>query len=85
MELTPQQRGRLPGTLQDWAEELFCDLFGVDLLGPSFVFASIELFDLGSLWSPDAELNQEGLRSYTSHLTGATHLRCSECGDKSNY
>ena len=45
------ERGTYPEILQDWAEELFCDLFGVYLLGPSFVFASIELFDLGNLWS----------------------------------
>jgi hypothetical protein len=51
-------RGQLPGVLQDWAEELFCDLFGVYMLGPSFALASIELFDLGNFWAADGGIDQ---------------------------
>lgn len=56
--IDPFARGQLPGVLQDWAEETFCDLFGVHLIGPSFVFASIEFFDLGKLLAADGSIDE---------------------------
>src|ERR1017187_5466895 len=32
--------------LHNWAQEVFCDLFAVRLIGPAFTFASVELFGL---------------------------------------
>ena len=57
-------RGSLPGVLQDWAEELFCDLFGVYLLGPTYVFASIEFFDLTSLDTQDGQIEEKASDPY---------------------
>ena len=57
--LNHDTRQRLPEVLQDWARELFCDLFGVYLLGPSFVLASIELFDVGALWKSEGGIDEE--------------------------
>lgn len=65
------ERGTYPEILQDWAEELFCDLFGVYLLGPSFVLASIELFDLGNIWAQrggiDTIAGAESFKFESSH------------------
>ena len=61
--LEPDTRGRLPEILQDWAEELFCDLLGVYLLGPSFVLASIEFFDLANRLTVDGQIDQTAARS----------------------
>jgi hypothetical protein len=38
--------------LAAWAEELFCDLFAVWLIGPSYSFAYIELFGLTAILDP---------------------------------
>lgn len=62
--LDPKLRGKLPGILQDWAEELFCDLFGVYLLGPSFALASVELFDLGNLLATDGTIDSTASKSH---------------------
>lgn len=32
--------------LTDWAEEIYCDLFALRLIGPAYSFASMELFSL---------------------------------------
>ncbi|HXR38064.1 MAG TPA: hypothetical protein VN776_03190 [Terracidiphilus sp.] len=55
--LNATQLQQFPEVLQDWAEELFCDLFGVYLLGPSFVLASIELFDLPNILAADGTMD----------------------------
>ncbi|MES2221188.1 MAG: hypothetical protein V4587_09510 [Acidobacteriota bacterium] len=62
--LDAKTRLQLPEVLQDWAEELFCDLFGVHLLGPSFVLASIELFDLANLWAVNGGLDEKAGKSH---------------------
>jgi hypothetical protein len=36
----------ITNALADWAEELFCDLFAIRLVGPCFSYAFIEIFDL---------------------------------------
>ena len=35
--------------LSSWAEEIFCDLFAVWMVGPAYVFAYIEIFDLANI------------------------------------
>jgi hypothetical protein len=62
--LDPMTRGQLPEVLQDWAEELFCDLFGVYLLGPTFVLASIEMFDLANVLAIDGAIDETAARSH---------------------
>lgn len=37
------------GLLAKWAEELFCDLFATYLIGPSYSFAYVELFDVAKV------------------------------------
>jgi len=37
---------RIANALADWAEEMFCDLFAIQLVGPCFSYAFIEIFDL---------------------------------------
>ncbi len=44
--LTRDFAQRISNVLADWAEELFCDLFAVRIVGPSFSYAFIEIFDL---------------------------------------
>ena len=62
--LEPRLRGQLPGVLQDWAEEIFCDLFGVYLLGPTFVLASIELFDLPNVLATDGSIDEKAAKPH---------------------
>ncbi len=38
-----------------WAEELFCDLFAVRLVGPCYSFAYVELFGLTTILNPTSE------------------------------
>jgi hypothetical protein len=64
VDLKADLRGQLSGVLQDWAEELFCDLFGVCLLGPSFVLASIELFDLANILAHDGTIDPKAAKSH---------------------
>lgn len=37
----------ITNALAAWAEELFCDLFAIRVVGPCFSFAFIELFKFG--------------------------------------
>lgn len=62
--LSAQELKGLPEVLQDWSEELFCDLFGVYLLGPSFVLASIEFFDLSGILAADGTIDEKAARSH---------------------
>ena len=43
-------------TVLRWAKEIFCDLFAVRLIGPSYSFAYTELFDLPNLLNKDGTL-----------------------------
>lgn len=52
----PILRSRMTQTLLHWAKEIFCDLFAVRLIGPSYSFAYIELFDLPNLLNKDGAL-----------------------------
>lgn len=42
--------------LQNWVQEVFCDLFAVRLIGPAFTFASVELFGLLGLMGSTAQI-----------------------------
>jgi hypothetical protein len=58
-EFTEQRaiiRSRMTRTVLLWAKEIFCDLFAVRLIGPSYSFAYIELFDLPNLLNKDGTL-----------------------------
>jgi hypothetical protein len=74
-ESDPDRTDRRVKTVSDWAEEIFCDLFGVMLLGPCYTYAYIEAFDLSSVLDVNGELSIErsdsrlGFHaSYPSHL-----------------
>lgn len=54
---------RLPFRLAKWAEELFCDLFAIQLVGPCFAFAYIELYDQLQLLKFDGTLHRERLKT----------------------
>jgi len=43
------QKSSCIDTVLGWAKELFCDLFAVQLIGPSYTLAYVELFDLPNL------------------------------------
>lgn len=49
--LDKTRRAGFESVLQKWAEEIFCDLFAIRLIGPAFSFASIEVFSLLGLLS----------------------------------
>lgn len=58
-----------------WAEEIFCDLFGVMLIGPCYTYAYVEAYDLSGILGPSGNLSEErfleGLRfygTYPSHI-----------------
>ncbi|MGA2351236.1 MAG: hypothetical protein ABSF70_12450 [Terracidiphilus sp.] len=42
-----------------WAEELFCDLFGVMLLGPCYTYAYIEAYDLSTVLDSAGQISEE--------------------------
>jgi len=44
--LQPWQMAWLTDLLHSWAEEIFCDLFAIHLIGPCYSYASIEIADL---------------------------------------
>lgn len=49
--LDKTRRAGFESVLQKWAEEIFCDLFAIRLIGAAFSFASIEVFGLLGLLS----------------------------------
>ncbi len=54
---------QLPFKLAKWSEELFCDLFAVQLVGPCYAFAYIELYDQLQLLKFDGTLHRERLKT----------------------
>jgi hypothetical protein len=58
-----------------WAEETFCDMFGLMLIGPCYSFAYIEAFDLSAVLDSAGQISKERLlprlqfhETYPSHL-----------------
>jgi hypothetical protein len=65
----------LKATVVKWAEELFCDLFAVALVGPCHTFCYVEAYDVLALLQSDGELSPERLKqrlrfysSYPCHI-----------------
>ncbi len=56
-QLTPEDRLRVPTVVAGWAEELFCDLFAVRLVGPCYTFAFAEIFDLTNNFNLNGTIN----------------------------
>ena len=52
-------QSRMQTTVLKWAREVFCDLFAVRLVGPSFSFAYSELYDLPNILRKDGGLLDE--------------------------
>lgn len=55
-ELSDDKQAGAKGWLTRWAEEIFCDLFAVRMIGPAFSFASMEVFNLIAL--PEEDKNK---------------------------
>jgi hypothetical protein len=47
--ISPNDRRWCVDKLSSWAEEIFCDLFAVWMVGPAYVFAYTEIFDLANI------------------------------------
>ena len=45
-----------------WSEEIFCDLFGVILLGPCYTYAYIEAYDLSAILDSAGAISQERMQ-----------------------
>jgi hypothetical protein len=67
--LTSQQKNWIPTIVTDWAEELFCDLFAVFLVGPCYTYAFIEILDVANILKQDGKLDPSA---------AATHFQFSE-------
>jgi hypothetical protein len=65
------ERNAMVEVVAQWAEELFCDLFAVMLIGPCYTFSYIEFFDIVNLLSREDGLCEpklvERLPFYPEH------------------
>src|ERR1035441_9550886 len=61
-----------------WAEETFCDLFGLMLIGPCYSYAYIEAFDLSAVLDSGGQVSNERFlprsEEHTSELQSLRHL-----------
>lgn len=48
-----------------WAEEIFCDIFGIALLGPCYTYAYIEAYDLSVVLDSAGKISEERIRLRT--------------------
>jgi hypothetical protein len=64
-ETYPKGNGslQLPFRLAKWAEELFCDLFAIQMVGPCYAFAYIELYGQLQLLKFDGTLHRDRLKT----------------------
>jgi hypothetical protein len=53
--VTPSDIQKCLARIQSWAQELFCDLFAIWMIGPAYSYAYIEIFDLPRVLSPDGK------------------------------
>jgi hypothetical protein len=66
--LSPIDRRWCIDKISSWAEEIFCDLFAVGMIGPAYVFAYIELLDLARIpTDPSTSSHEEYLSFGSSH------------------
>jgi len=69
------RRSYLIKTIAAWAEELFCDLFAVLLVGPCYTLAYVELFDLVHALDENGKLAaEEDLDSLTFYPAHPAHI-----------
>lgn len=70
-EVKVVERNAMVEVVAQWAEELFCDLFAVMLVGPCYTLAYIEFFDVVNLLTREDELSEpklaERLPFYSEH------------------
>lgn len=52
LALKPERQAWCINRVASWAEEIFCDLFAVNMVGPSYSMAYIELFGLTTVLDP---------------------------------
>jgi hypothetical protein len=58
-----------------WAEEIFCDLFGVMLIGPCYTYAYVEAYDLSAVLDCSGNLSEERfLESLRFYGTYPSHI-----------
>jgi hypothetical protein len=50
--LSPDDLDRSKDSLESWAEEIFCDLFAIWLIGPCYALTYVELFGLTTILDP---------------------------------
>lgn len=62
--LAPWDMALLVDWLKSWAEEIFCDLFAIWVIGPCYSFAFIEIFDLTNVLNSSNGLNTAGTAPY---------------------
>jgi hypothetical protein len=74
-ETKEARRDGLVKKMTVWAEEIFCDLFGVMLIGPCYTFAYVEAYDLAVILDAEGKLSDERLlprlefyETYPSHI-----------------
>jgi hypothetical protein len=65
------ERSSYVDTVLKWSKELFCDLFAVQLIGPCYTLAYVELFDLPNLLDRDGSVGtsktRPPVRFYSDH------------------
>jgi hypothetical protein len=73
--LDDEKKDALIKQLTLWAEELFCDLFGVMLLGPCYTYAYVEAYDLSAVLDCSGNISGERMPEslrfygmYPSHI-----------------
>jgi hypothetical protein len=54
-------KGRMITTVIRWAEELFCDFFGIQLVGPAYTGAYMEAYDLYAVLNNDGDPSNQRL------------------------
>jgi hypothetical protein len=62
--LDPRDMALLMDWLESWAEEIFCDLFAIWLIGPCYCYAFVEIFDLANVLDSTNGLNASGATAY---------------------
>ncbi len=60
---TQELKDRWIRSVTRWAEELFCDLFGVILLGPCYTYAYIEAYDLSAVLDSTGLISDERIHA----------------------
>jgi hypothetical protein len=77
--LKPEEQAWCSNRIESWAEEIFCDLFALRLVGPCYSLAYIELFGLTTVLDPAVPsghvLTQEFCEFSSSHPADLYRLK----------